>query len=79
MREVIDVGENAQKIGKKLEQLGVDLLDMFKWNKKMSDKEIKCTRSTHKNAEGKPKQTHGIDLYMEYKDPYIGSVQGVFY
>lgn len=78
MREVIDVGENAQKIGKKLEQLGVDLLGMFKWNKKMSDKEIKCTRSTHKNAEGKPKQTHGIDLYMEYKDPYIGSVQGVF-
>ena len=51
MREVIDVGENAQKIGKKLEQLGVDLLGMFKWNKKMSDKEIKCTRSTHKNAE----------------------------
>ena len=50
MREVIDVGENAQKIGKKLEQLGVDLLGMFKWNKKMSDKEIKCTRSTHKNA-----------------------------
>ena len=78
MREVIDVGENAQKIGKKLEQLGVNLLGMFKWNKKMSDKEIKCTRSTHKNAEGKPKQTHGIDLYMEYKDPYIGSVQGVF-
>ena len=72
------MGENAQKIGKKLEQLGVDLLGMFKWNKKMSDKEIKCTRSTHKNAEGKPKQTHGIDLYMEYKDPYIGSVQGVF-
>ena len=51
MREVIDVGENAQKIGKKLEQLGVNLLGMFKWNKKMSDKEIKCTRSTHKNAE----------------------------
>ena len=25
MREVIDVGENAQKIGKKLEQLGVNL------------------------------------------------------
>lgn len=30
MREVIDVGENAQKIGKKLEQLGVNLLGMFK-------------------------------------------------
>lgn len=72
------MGENAQKIGKKLEILGVDLLGVFKWNKKMSDKEIKCTRSTHKNAEGKSKKTHGIDLYMEYDDPYIGGVQGVF-
>ena len=35
------MGENAQKIGKKLEQLGVNLLGMFKWNKKMSDKENK--------------------------------------
>ena len=61
MQEVISVGENAQKIGKKLEILGVDLLGMFKWNKKMSDKEIKCTRNTHKNAEGKYKKTHAID------------------
>lgn len=72
------MGENAQKIGKKLELLGVDLLGMFNWTKKMSDKEIKCARSTHKNAEGKTKQTHGVDLYMEYRDPYIGGVQGVF-
>ena len=64
------MGENAQKIGKKLELLGVDLLGMFNWTKKMSDKEIKCARSTHKNAEGKPKQTHGVDLYMEYRDGY---------
>lgn len=72
------MGENAQKIGKKLEILGVDLLGLFNWAKKMGDKEIKCTRSTHKNAKGKPKQSHGIDLYMEYMDPYIGGVQGVF-
>lgn len=72
------MGENAQKIGKKLEKLGVELFEMFNWNKKMGDKEIKCSRATHKNAEGKKKQTHGIDLYMEYEDPYIGGIQGVF-
>lgn len=72
------MGENAQKVGKKLENLGVELLSMFNWKKKMSDKEIKCTRSTHKNASGTSKRTHGIDLYMEYKDPYLGGIQGVF-
>lgn len=72
------MGENAQKIGKKLEELGVDLLKTFNWTEKMRDKEIKCTRSSHKNAQGNPKRTHGVDLYMEYDDPYIGKVQGVF-
>lgn len=72
------MGENAQKIGKKLEILGVDLLSLFFWTKKMGDKEIKCTRSTHKNLAGNSKQTHGVDLYMEYIDPYIGKTQGVF-
>lgn len=72
------MGENAQKIGKKLEILGVELFEMFNWTKKMGDKEIKCTRSSHKNQEGKSKKTHGIDLYMEYKDPYISGIQGVF-
>lgn len=66
------MGENAQKIGKKLEKFGVKLFEMFNWNKKMGDKEIKCTRGSHKNAQGRKKQTHGIDLYMEYEDPYIG-------
>ena len=72
------MGENAQKIGKKLELLGVDLLSLFHWTKKMGDKEILCTRSNHKNSKGNKKRTHGIDLYMEYFDPYIGGVQGVF-
>lgn len=72
------MGENAQKIGKKLEVVGSDLFEMFNWNKKMGDKEIKCTRGSHKNTEGNKKKTHGIDLYMEYEDPYIGGIQGVF-
>ncbi len=72
------MGENAQKIGKKLEQLGVDLLELFGWTERMRDKEIKCTRSLHKNEEGNSKHTHGVDLYMEYFDPYIGRKQGVF-
>lgn len=72
------MGENAQKIGKKLEELGVDLLEMFNWNERMRDKEIKCTRKSHKNIQGNSKQTHGVDLYMEYEDPYIGGTQGIF-
>ena len=72
------MGENAQKIGKKLESVGFELLSMFNWKKKIGDKEIKCTRSTHKNSKGASKRTHGVDLYMEYKDPYLGGVQGVF-
>lgn len=47
------MGENAQKIGKKLEKFGVKLFEMFNWNKKMGDKEIKCTRGSHKNAQGR--------------------------
>ena len=57
------MGENAQKIGKKLESVGFELLSMFNWKKKMGDKEIKCTRSTHKNSKGTSKRTHGVDLY----------------
>lgn len=72
------MGENAQKIGKKLEELGVNILKLYNWNERMRDKEIKCTRKSHKNAEGNSKRTHGVDLYMEYEDPYIGGTQGVF-
>lgn len=72
------MGENSQKIGKKLEGLGVQIFEMFNWSKRMSDKEIKCTRSIHKNAEGTSKRTHGVDLYMEYYDPYSNKIQGVF-
>lgn len=72
------MGENAQKIGKKLELLGIDLLGLFGWTEKMRDKEIKCTRSLHKNENGNSKRSHGVDLYMEYFDPYIGKKQGVF-
>ena len=50
------MGENAQKIGKKLETVGVDLLQIFNWTVKMSDKEIKCKRSSHKNKAGNSKQ-----------------------
>ena len=60
------MGENAQKIGKKLEELGFDILSVFNWSKKMSDKEIACKRNAHKNEEGKKKETHGIDMYLEY-------------
>lgn len=72
------MGENAQKIGKKLEIMGTNILEMFCWNEKMRDKEIECKRQGHKNVEGKKKKTHGIDIYFEYDDPYTSKMQGVF-
>lgn len=45
---------------------------------KMRDKEIECKRALHKNASGDKKKTHGIDLYLEYNDPYQNKIQGVF-
>lgn len=72
------MGENAQKIGKKLEIMGCNILELFKWKEKMKDKEIKCRRQGHRNVDGKKKITHGVDLYLEYDDPYMDKKQGVF-
>lgn len=72
------MGENAQKIGKKLESFGWNLFGLFNWKLKMKDKQINCVRSTHKNKGDKDKKTHGVDIYLEYEDPYINKVQGVF-
>lgn len=58
------MGENAQKIGKKLEKFGVKLFEMFNWNKKMGDKEIKCTRGTTKmHKEEKNKRMESIYIW----------------
>ncbi len=72
------MGENAQKIGKKLEEFGCDILSMFMWSEKMRDKQINCNKYAHKNENGNKKSTHGIDLYFEYPDTYINKIQGVF-
>lgn len=72
------MGENAQKVGKKLEIMGTQILSLFQWKEKMRDKEIECKRALHKNASGDKKKTHGIDLYLEYNDPYQNKIQGVF-
>lgn len=72
------MGENAQKIGKKLEIMGTNILELFCWNEKMRDKEIECRRQGHKNTEGKKKKSHGVDIYFEYEDPYSNKKQGIF-
>lgn len=72
------MGENAQKVGKKLEIMGTQILSLFQWKEKMRDKEIECKRSPHKNPSGDKKKSHGIDMYLEYNDPYQNKVQGVF-
>lgn len=66
------MGEQANKIGKKLEGFGEKLFTGFGWNELARDTEIQCGRkSLHK------KQTHGLDLLMNFNNPYLGSRQGI--
>ena len=44
------MGEHASKIGKKLEGFGEVLFANLGWIELARDKEIKCTRSSHKNT-----------------------------
>ena len=65
------MGEQAAKIGKKLEGFGVNFFANLGQTELTQDKEIKCTRSSHK------KKTHGIDLLCKFTNPYIAGNQGI--
>lgn len=65
------MGEQAAKIGKKLEAFGEDFFSSLGWTELTRDKEIKCTRVSHK------KRTHGIDLLCSFSNPYISGKQGI--
>lgn len=65
------MGEQASKIGKKLEGFGETLFSDLGWTELARDKEIKCNRASHK------KKTHGIDLLFKYSNPYSNGAQGV--
>lgn len=66
------MGEQANKIGKKLEGFGEELFSGFGWNELARDTEIQCSRKhLHK------KQTHGLDLLMSFYNPYLGCKQGI--
>lgn len=66
------MGEQASKIGKKLEGYGEKLFTGFGWGELARDTEIQCGRkSIHK------KQTHGLDILMNFYNPYLGNKQGV--
>ena len=65
------MGEEAAKIGKKLEGFGEVFFSKLGWVELAHDREIKCTRSSHK------KQTHGIDLLCKFDNPYMSTQQGV--
>ena len=65
------MGENATKIGKKLEGFGENLVANLGWTELARDREIKCTRPSHR------KKTHGIDLLCKFYNPYINGKQGV--
>lgn len=43
------MGEQAARIGKKLEGFGENFFANLGWTELTQDKEIKCTRSSHKN------------------------------
>ena len=67
------MGENATKIGAKLEGWGSNLFQDFCWTELTRDLEIKCNRkATHED-----KQTHGIDLLFSLFDPYLKQKQGI--
>lgn len=65
------MGEQAAKIGKKLEGFGENLFATLGWTELARDMEIKCTRPSHK------KKTHGIDLLCKFNNPYIMGNQGI--
>lgn len=65
------MGEQASRIGKKLEGFGENLFSDFGWTELARDKEIKCTRTSHK------KKTHGIDLLFKNSNPYSNIAQGI--
>lgn len=65
------MGEQAARIGKKLEEFGENFLPNLGWIELAHDKEIKCTRASHK------KQTHGIDLLCKFDNPYTTTQQGI--
>lgn len=71
------MGENAKKIGEKLEGFGERLYERFGWTELTRDMEIKCIRTTHKNEKDNPKRTHGVDLYHCYYDVYKNQTIGV--
>ena len=65
------MGEQASKIGAKLESFNSKFLSHLGWIELARDMEIKCTRSVHE------KRTHGIDMLCKFKNPYLSSMQGV--
>lgn len=65
------MGEQASKIGTKLEDFCQIFLTNLNWVELARDKEIKCTRIAHN------KRTHGIDLLYKFDNPYSKGQQGV--
>lgn len=65
------MGEQAAKIGKKLESFGENFFRNLGWIELARDLEIKCRRQAH------TKKTHGIDLLCAFDNPYGRVKQGI--
>jgi len=71
------VGENAKKIGDRLEGFGQRLFERFGWIELTRDEEIKCHIHTHKSESDKRTRTHGVDIYHKFYEMYSKSDIGV--
>ena len=71
------MGEKAKKIGDKLEGFGEKLFERFGWGELTRDEQIICNKSTHKNESNAKKETHGVDIFHKYYDPYKNQNIGI--
>lgn len=67
------MGEWSKKIGEYGETVVERFLSVIGWNNPAKDIQINCTKQNeeHKNREGKPVHTHGIDFLYSYLSPLV--------
>lgn len=74
------MGENSQKIGKKLEGYCENLFPEFGWTSIGKNIEINCSRANHikeTTSGSKKKKTHGIDYLFGYTNPFMNKTEAV--
>ena len=67
------MGEWSKKIGEYGEDVVERFLSVIGWDNPAKGIQIKCSKQNeeHKNKEGKPVHTHGIDFLYSYISPLV--------